>query len=232
MPTSKLPVEFVPVPRHLYILSGRLPGVCCNLRPEQRAREEMASGFEFMFESAFVHKPVLTFLKTLQPKTKVLMHFQGYGIKDHGTALVSINSIYWSEGDYPRLDFKHPPGFDTINGCPNFWGAFILAITLARDSDEEFAKADKNGWFFGQTVTQSELAQQGAVPLFTVDDGRVAKRHYVQLTMGDNWACSSDKRVCSAIADFLNQLPPSIDPMEVIEAFGRGKPHGKLPLPE
>jgi len=35
----------------------------------------------------------------------------------------------WADGDYPRLDFEHPPEMKRLHGCPNFWGAFILAIT-------------------------------------------------------------------------------------------------------
>jgi len=50
--------------------------------------------------------------------------------------------------------------------------------------------------------------------------------------MEENWACSSKRDVCQTIADFLNYLPGDIDPKDVIEAFGRGKPYGILPLPE
>ncbi len=136
MSTSKFPHHVAPVSEALMQFSKACPYVFCNFRPRQRAalldesvsieypREGMFDGYH---DSDWIYDPVRQFLRVLSPGCKVLLHFQGYGDQDIGTAVIEMRGAWWSNG-YPRLDFEHPKGFDRINGCPNFWGSFILAI--------------------------------------------------------------------------------------------------------
>ncbi len=146
------------------------PNVLCNLRFEQRPVPSDESDFDrrvralhyLTSDHSLVHEPVRQFLKALQPRSRVLLHFQGYGVEPLGTAVVEIQSIYWGrDDDYPRLDFEHPKAFGRINGCPNFWGAFILAIALVSPSTEVFARRDRTGRAF------IRMANQMALPIGT-----------------------------------------------------------------
>jgi len=157
-----LPVHFASIPERLIRLSETNPDVFCNLRPHQRlitlpetAKTKSQRFSERHTDSYFVYAPVKDFLKSLEPKAKVLMHFQGYSAYDLGTAVVQVDSLYWVndyEG-YPRLDFKHPSRLKEIHGCPFFWGAFILAITLAPQSSEVFACRDRIARQFIHQIT-------------------------------------------------------------------------------
>ncbi|MFA4818482.1 MAG: hypothetical protein WC621_01435 [Patescibacteria group bacterium] len=118
------------------------PGmVWYNLRVEQRPHGQPRPKWRPYQDSDDVCEEIHRFLRALPKGSKIALHFQGYGTKV-GTAVVQVENVYWTSDGYPRLDFKHPKGFEKINGCPNFWGAFILAIALVMPEVECFAQAD------------------------------------------------------------------------------------------
>jgi len=127
MASSKLPVDFVLVSQSLIDFAKANLRVHCNIRPWQ-----LNPKCRLMFDSEVMDPGVMKYLKHFaQPGDRILLHFQGYGKKDIGTAVVELTGILWADQppwQYPRLDFKHPAEMEDINGCPNFWGAFILAI--------------------------------------------------------------------------------------------------------
>jgi hypothetical protein len=96
------------------------------------------------FDAAFV-APIAAFLEVLRTDTpvKVLLHFQGYGLTI-GTAVVEVRSVFFTDDAYPRLDFTHPSGMEAIYGCPNFWGAFILAIARVPSTAEICVQPDQD----------------------------------------------------------------------------------------
>ena len=68
---------------------------------------------------------------------------------------------------------------------------------------------------------------------YVVDSSRAGKRYYVTSgEPGDNTACSARLDVCETIANFLNNLPTGIEPLDIVKAFGGGKPYGNLSLPD
>lgn len=158
MPTSKEPVYTALVSDRIIAHAQVNPDIRCNLRFEQRPVPPDETGFERKVRAlhhrtsdhSLVYEPVRQFLKALQSGSRVLLHFQGYSANEIGTAMVVVDSIYWTHGDdYPRLDFKRPEGFDQIHGCPNFWGAFILAIVGVKSPrGPVFACEDKTGVLF------------------------------------------------------------------------------------
>lgn len=149
MPTSKLPVEFVRVPADLIALAAVSPGLVCNLRPEQRPMRagetadacERRLFLESLGDAFWLDSPTREFLKKLDHPVKVLMHFQGYGPTELGTAVIELQSSEWFY-DYPKLHFVRPEGFEAIQGCPNFWGAFILALAVVPPETAIFARRD------------------------------------------------------------------------------------------
>jgi len=155
MATSKLPVEWVPVPREVIDLARRHcregnPLVVCNLRPDQRPQpstpdEESWQRARAGSDEWFVDDSVKRFLRNIRPNTRVILLFQGYGL-GVGTAIVQINSVF-NPGGCSRLDFARPKGFGKIHGCLNFWAPFILAIVRVnpRSDAELFAVREKNG---------------------------------------------------------------------------------------
>ncbi len=158
MASSKLPVDFIPVPQKIIELSKQDSRILCNLRPEQRPK-----GSEEIRRSpdCWMHIPVNDFLKNIAPGKKVIMHFQGYGADKSGTAIVQINSMLWTMvGEYPRLDFLHSESFQEINGCPNFWGAFILAIAKVSSQAILFAKKDNDAEVFVESVSKPVLLER------------------------------------------------------------------------
>ncbi len=157
MPSSKLPTDFILVPQKIIELSRLDPRILCNLRPEQRPKdsEEVRRS-----PDCWMHIPVNDFLKNIIPGTKVIMHFQGYGADKSGTAIVQINSMLWTMvGEYPRLDFLHSESFQEINGCPNFWGAFILAIAKVSNKAKTFEQRDDDAEIFIQSVSKPVLLE-------------------------------------------------------------------------
>lgn len=157
MPSSKLPTDFILVPQKIIELSKLDPRIICNLRPEQRLKdsEDIRRSPDY-----WMHIPVNDFLKNIIPGTKVIIHFQGYGADKAGTAIVQINSMLWTMvGEYPRLDFLHSESFQEINGCPNFWGAFILAIAKVSNKAKPFAERDDDVEIFMQSVSKPVLLE-------------------------------------------------------------------------
>lgn len=148
MPSSKFPFDYVPVPENLIQLARTRPqDVVCNLRPEQRPE---FAGFQtwpkerqreaqrtclLQGDGLHLHDSVRFFLQELVRPSLIVIHFQGYDEKV-GTVIVELRNIYWARGldptrPYARLDFDHPARMESVNGCPNFWGAFILAVARA-----------------------------------------------------------------------------------------------------
>lgn len=170
MPTSKEPVYTALVSDALIECAQTNPNVLCNLRFEQRPisptetpGERIRRQVSRHFDDSLVYELVRQFLKSLPPRSKVLLHFQGYSIEPTGTAVVEVQSIYWGkDDDYPRLDFEHPEAFKRIHGCPNFWGAFILAIALVPPSTEVSARRDRTGNAF------IRMANQMAIPIVPI----------------------------------------------------------------
>ncbi|MFZ1626622.1 MAG: hypothetical protein WAT81_02340 [Candidatus Moraniibacteriota bacterium] len=167
MPTSKAPGHTRLVSDALIGYAEANPAVLCNLRFGQRPIPPDETDFDrrvrethhLISDQSLVYEPVRQFLKALPCGSKVLLHFQGYGAERLGTAVVAMQSIYWTSEDYPRLDFEHPPVFDSVNGCPNFWGAFILAIAAVPAHTEVFACRDRTSLAF------LHLAKRKAVPI-------------------------------------------------------------------
>ena len=152
--TSKLPMELVLLPAGVISQLERIPGVYINLREEQRSGSSVSA----FGDGSFVDEPVYQFLKNkVVPPVKVALLFQGYG-KQVGAAVIELQSVYWDASDYPRLDFDHPPELSRIHGCPNFWGAFILAIAKVPQDTKVFAAADDD---FQKFI---ELAKASAMP--------------------------------------------------------------------
>jgi hypothetical protein len=159
MATSKRPVDFIPVPQKIIELSKLDSRILCNLRPEQRSGEEAKRSYRS--DDYWMHTPVNVFLKNMVPGTKVIIHFQGYGPEKSGTAIVQVNSILWAfSSDYPRLDFIHPEVMKEIHGCPNFWGAFILAIAKVSSQAILFAKKDDDAEVFVESVSKPVLLER------------------------------------------------------------------------
>ena len=150
MPSSMFPVETRLIPQELIALSQELPAVLANLRRQQRPIAPNESDHEKRMrewawkymDGATVYQPVTDFLHKLPKRAKVLMCFQGYRVEDIGTAVIEIESIFWTNEKYPRLDFLHSKKLQQIHGCPNFWGAFILAIMKIPDETQLFTKQD------------------------------------------------------------------------------------------
>lgn len=65
-----------------------------------------------------------------------------------------------------------------------------------------------------------------------VHEGSSGDAYYVSSRPGDVIAASTREEVSKTIADFLNTLPASISPEEVLQAIGLGRPHGALKVPE
>ncbi len=148
MASSKEPRHYVMISASLAAFINQYPGMAWyNLRVEQRLHGQPRPKFQPYQDSDDVCEEVRRFLKALPKGSKIALHFQGYG-DEVGTAVVQVENVYWTDDDYPRLDFKHPTGFEKINGCPNFWGAFILAIALVMPESECFAEADPNASVF------------------------------------------------------------------------------------
>jgi|GEM_PF-2505713 len=132
------------VPQAILDLSKVNPGVYVNRPPEQRlVKPAYRSDYYYR---VFIDEPMRRYLKTLtQLPKQLLLHFRGYG-RQVGTVIIELKSIYWTIDDdqYCRLDFKHPEEMGSLNGCPNFWGAFILAIAPVSES-RNFCAADPDG---------------------------------------------------------------------------------------
>jgi len=126
--SSKFPSHWVNVPEVLIQLAERDRRVHCNLRPHQRQKPEpVKEGYAAKWHDGYTVNPIMPFLKGVILPCSVAIHFQGYG-SETGSAIILLKGVTWGDGDYPRLDFEQPEGMSRIHGCPNFWGAFVLAI--------------------------------------------------------------------------------------------------------
>jgi hypothetical protein len=170
MASSKFPFDYVPVPENLIQLSRARPQeVACNLRPEQRPefagyltwsrerKEEAQRNCYLQGDGFHLHDSVRSLLRGLAKPSLIAIHFQGYDEKV-GTVIVELKNIYWAHDlnpllPYARLDFEHPSGMESVNGCPNFWGAFILAVACAPDRKPSFIE-DPTGDAFARVVRE------------------------------------------------------------------------------
>lgn len=145
MATSKLPSQFTKLSDGLPETLSGIRGVFVNWIPPEGPWPDTQTGEkgtrEVWGDGIFVSYGVYWFLKGLATRlpVKVLLLFKGYGKEPIGVAVVEVTNIYWTSDDYPRLDFEHLLAFSEINGCPNFWGAFILAIAKVSPETRIFA---------------------------------------------------------------------------------------------
>ena len=147
MASSKYPNEWVLVNRELIALAQKNTAVICNLRPGQKAEGNPRYEWPGAGSGAPCTKGILDFARTLSQGTKILLHFQGYGY-EVGTACVVVSSLVWNGEGFPRFNFARPDGFSEINGCPNFWGTFILAAARAPEGTVVFAMPDEHAQEF------------------------------------------------------------------------------------
>ncbi len=144
MATSKLPIEYAPVPDWAITL-GASGTITCNLRPNQRSRRLTEDDVDWSYGQALSDE-IFAFLKNLKGGETILILFQGYVAEKIGTAVVKVTGVYWTRDDLARLDFERPEGMDEVNGCPNFWTSMLLAAmrvpdgtpTSAKKGDEHF----------------------------------------------------------------------------------------------
>lgn len=148
MASSRIPLECdVLVPPAIMDLARIRSEIHVNPPPEQRVGSPIAPTATNILEQ-LLNWPLLdsamrSFLKSLRFPQPVVLHFRGYR-RETGTAIINLESIYWTgEGDC-RLDFEHPRKMKRLYGCPNFWSAFILAMmptAVARN----FCMEDRDG---------------------------------------------------------------------------------------
>jgi hypothetical protein len=135
----------------------------------------------------WVDETMRGFLKALEPQLPkpVLLHFRGYG-RETGTAIINLESIYWTFGveEYCRLDFKHPDEMQRLHGCPNFWGAFILAMMPVSEY-KDVCVEDPDGREFVRLCDEAIKAQTGgAMDAFQrIDWSKVPPEHPVCETL-------------------------------------------------
>ncbi len=171
MASSKFPFDYVPVPENLIQLARvRREEVACNLRPEQRPefagyatwpkeqQEEAQRTCLLQGDGFHLYDGVRFFLQELVKPSLISIHFQGYDEKV-GTVIVELRNIYWARDldptrPYARLDFDHPAGMEKVNGCPNFWGAFILAVARVSGREPAFIE-DPTGEVFANMVREA-----------------------------------------------------------------------------
>lgn len=143
MVSSKFPIDFVHVSEALIRLSQTNTKVHRNIRPWK-----IHPKYRLAFDGDYMDPVLRTYCKEfLQPHDRILLHFQGYG-EETGTAIIELLYIYIGERDYPRLDFHHPPEMVEIHGCPNFWGAFILAMARVPPDTPIMCAPDADGSIF------------------------------------------------------------------------------------
>ncbi|HEX9503299.1 MAG TPA: hypothetical protein VF974_03160 [Patescibacteria group bacterium] len=152
MVTSMLPGHFVMVPERVVNFCQQQPHVHSNRRLVQRPERVPRI---ITHDGIFVEERMRIFLKSLSLPAPVVMLFQGYGREDIGTTVILLKSIHWfgTLDDYPRLDFDHPPLLKQIHGCPDFWGAFIMA--MAQVPYQKFCAADPEGLQFIRICTEA-----------------------------------------------------------------------------
>lgn len=79
----------------------------------------------------YVHFPLREFLDSLGRGAKILIHFQGRGRNDIGTAVISVDDIGWvREENCPYLILEDPKALRPIHDSLVLWATFILAIAL------------------------------------------------------------------------------------------------------
>lgn len=159
--SALVPFEMAPVSDVLIACAHSNPRVFCNLRFGQRS----AAG------CPLVHEPVRRFLRTVVPGSRVLIHFQGYRGLFFGTAVVQIETVFWTTDDYPFLKFDPPEVLVAAKDYPNFWGAFILAITPVLRYASICSFRDKTGLVF------SRMANQMSVPVSPLQPTSVRATH-------------------------------------------------------
>jgi hypothetical protein len=135
----------------------------------------------------WVDEKMRDFLKALEPQLPkpVLLHFRGYG-RETGTAIINLESIYWTNHveEYCRLDFKHPEEMHRLHGCPNFWGAFILAMMPVSEF-KDVCVEDLDGREFVRLCDEAIKAQAGgAMDAFQrIDWSKVPPEHPICETL-------------------------------------------------
>ena len=163
MATSKLPNDLVSRKR-ISELVRNTPGVVVNNINKRNFHSCVQFGGhgrrEVYGDSVFVSYEVYWFLKKLILPARIALLFQGYEVRDIGVAVVEVRNIYWTGGneEYPRLDFNHPTAMQEIHGCPNFWGAFILAIAKVPPDTKIMADKDPQFAIFAELVKTWAIA--------------------------------------------------------------------------
>ncbi|MDD2786060.1 MAG: hypothetical protein PHS79_04190 [Patescibacteria group bacterium] len=151
MASSKFPIDFVDVSQTLIEFAKTDFRIHCNIRPWQK----QPNSRPFLVHDGEIMDPsIIMYCKDfVQPHDFLLLHFQGYG-EATGTAVIEIQHVYIGDGGYPRLDFEHPPEMKEIYGCPNFWGAFILAIARVPPGTPAMCMPDPDGGAFIRKATE------------------------------------------------------------------------------
>jgi hypothetical protein len=155
MPTSMFPGQCLNVPKKIIRLSEANSVVLCNLRPGQREKpktedEKLKFRISLIYDKVWVYEPLRTFLKEMLFPTKIALLYQGYG-KDILTSVINLESVYWTNEAYPRLNFHHPRLMNRFIG-PNFWGAFILAIAKVPKKTKIFSIEDPKSQEFVKAI--------------------------------------------------------------------------------
>ena len=146
---DELPEKWVILPEEIVNLLVRIPGVCVNLRPVQWT----VPAAWVNNNGNLVYSTVRDFLKKISAPLKVVILFQGDG-EEIITAVVELSKITrWAVGDYPKLDFTRPAEMSKMFSCPEFWGAYILAIAKMPAEMETFAIKDPTLQTFMNLVT-------------------------------------------------------------------------------
>jgi hypothetical protein len=165
MASSKFPNELVPVPQGLIDINHKLPDVYLNLRPRQRrldTPEEVVDQREHDgCDGYLIQHRLREYLRSYSAEAaspsrrelprKFVLLFQGYSTETAST-IIFLQAVTFCSDDYPRLDFEHSALVKKVYGCPNFWGAFILAIAPASCLQPFTEKLDPYGSHFVELV--------------------------------------------------------------------------------
>lgn len=158
MASSKHYFDQVRVPLAVMELFRAQPMVFVNRPPEQRTN--IPTSPPPYGDRIWVDEDMRQFLKSVEPllPMPMLLHFRGYGTQV-GTVIITLKAVSWTNDweEFPRLDFEHPEAMKVVNGCPNFWGSFILAMApLGQYSD--FGAEDPEGREFVRLYEQMRKA--------------------------------------------------------------------------
>jgi len=137
MASSKNPIREIDVPQDILDLAKKNPGIVCNPRIDKQLdlkidlknknKDEIRRILSIMFDTFNFCEEMETFLKAIQPGTRMILVCQSFG-EDIFTLVTDVTRIYWADRCYPRIDFeKRPRVVRKVFGESNLWGGFILA---------------------------------------------------------------------------------------------------------